>query len=263
MIRRPLAWPASATTIAGTPIPSASRHPFSDAPHRISGSDGQSIECRSSSTSTVSIRGRICRARSSSQDRCVLSSMGMSQSRLMSSSTKREMVGCCGSKRSKAAILTKPKVSWPRVGRMAARSSLSTTMAPAISLPCVTASTATCGPGVPDFSVVKPGMPVLPSRQGSMSGGRRRTSNRGTGGWRTRWLMRARSDRWAVGCPRPGIRRGGSESVRGLGLCGHGGQCIRLTELGNPERSKVATTDVWHPPLLAGISTVWDIWRAR
>ena len=40
--------------------------PFGDVPHRMSGSDGHSMECRSNSASTVSISGRISRARSSS-----------------------------------------------------------------------------------------------------------------------------------------------------------------------------------------------------
>ena len=123
------------------------RRPFGDAPHRISGSDGHSIECRSNSTSTVSISGRISRARSSSMDRRGPSSTATSHTRLMSSSTNRDAVGWRGSNRSNAARLTKPNVSRPRAGASPARSSRSSTIAPAISLPCVSASSATCGPG--------------------------------------------------------------------------------------------------------------------
>ena len=47
----------------GTPTPNARSRPFGDVPHRISGSDGHSIECRSSSTSTrVDQRADLARA---------------------------------------------------------------------------------------------------------------------------------------------------------------------------------------------------------
>ena len=70
-----------------------------------------------------------------------------SHTRLMSSSMKRDRVGWRGSNRSNAARLTKPKVSRPRVGVRSAASSRSSATAPAISLPCASASTTTCGPG--------------------------------------------------------------------------------------------------------------------
>ncbi len=182
MMRRPLACPWSATTNAGTPAPSASRFPFGDVPHRISGSDGHSIECRSNSTSTVSISGRISRARSSSVERRALSSTAASHTRLMSSSTKRDAVGWRGSNRSYAARLTKPNVSLPRVGASRVSSSRSSTIAPAISLPCAIASSATCGPATPESRVMKPRTPVLPGSQRPMSGAVRCTSNDGNAG---------------------------------------------------------------------------------
>ena len=48
--------------------------------------------------------------------------------------------------------------------RARARSSRSSTIAPAISLPCAIASSATCGPATPESRVVKPRMPVLPAQ---------------------------------------------------------------------------------------------------
>ena len=53
------------------------------------------------------------------------------------------------SNRSYAARLTKPKVSRPRLGVIPLSSSRSRTIAPAISLPCASASSATCGPSTP------------------------------------------------------------------------------------------------------------------
>jgi hypothetical protein len=74
------------------------------------------------------------------------------------------------SKRRKAAMLAKENVSVPRVGRSPSRSRRSTTMAPQISLPCVSAFTSTCGPGLPLANVWTYSVPVLEARCGSMSG---------------------------------------------------------------------------------------------
>src|SRR5580658_8567694 len=211
MMRLPPTWPRSATTSAGTPISIARRWPFAVSPHSSSGSDGHSIECKSISTSTVSISERISRARSSSTECRGPSSTSTSQTRLMSSSTKREAVGWRGSKRWNASRLTKPKVSRPRVGASPARSRRSSTMAPEISLPCVSASSATCGPGSAATRVVNPRTPVLPSAQGAMSGTASRTSNGGAGGRVTRGPMHIASDEQPV-------RQAADEGVAGVEL---------------------------------------------
>ena len=119
-----------------------------------------SATCRTGSagpTATASSAGRTahrrCRSAAGSRahgrarcDRRALSSTAGSHTRLMSSSMKRDAVGWRGSNRSYAARLTKPKVSLPRVGVRPVASSRSSTIAPAISLPWVIASSATCGP---------------------------------------------------------------------------------------------------------------------
>ena len=119
---------------------------------------------------------------SSSQDRRGPSSTAGSHTRLMSSSTKRERVGWRGSKRSNAARLTKPNVSRPRAGRSPARSSRSSTIAPAISLPCEIASSATCGPGAAAATRRETRAPrCCPPARAPGPAPCSRTSNRGSG----------------------------------------------------------------------------------
>ena len=83
-------------------------------------------------------------------------------------------VGWRGSNRANAARLTKPKVSRPRCGVSPARSSRSSTMAPAISLPCDRASSATCGPGRAELAGGEAGNagiagnPVVDRRRGQL-----------------------------------------------------------------------------------------------
>ena len=71
------------------------------------------MECRSSSTSTVSSKGRSARARRSSQERRPPASTASSHSRFRSSSTKRLAVGSAGSKRSNASMLAKTRLRAP------------------------------------------------------------------------------------------------------------------------------------------------------
>ena len=73
--------------LGGVPIASASSRPAVAGPHSRSESEGQSIECRSSRISAVSISGRISRARSSSSDWRTPKSCASSQTRFISSST--------------------------------------------------------------------------------------------------------------------------------------------------------------------------------
>ena len=83
----------------------------------------------------------------------------------MSSSTKRDAVGWRGSNRSIRGEIDEAERQ-PAARRRQAwrRSSRSSTIAPAISLPCAIASSATCGPGSPESRVVKPRTPVLPAQ---------------------------------------------------------------------------------------------------
>jgi hypothetical protein len=68
---------------------------------------------------------------------------------LKSSSTNREEKGLRGSKRENAAMFAKASVSVPRVGCTFILSSRSSAIAPQISLPWVSATTRTLGPGFP------------------------------------------------------------------------------------------------------------------
>ena len=91
---------------------SQSLRPFTVAPLSVSGTDGHSMECRSSSTSTLSIN--LPHGPGAGQLAGVdvdPSSTAGSHSRFMSSSRKRVAVGWAGSNLSKAARLAKPKVS--------------------------------------------------------------------------------------------------------------------------------------------------------
>ncbi len=131
---------------------------------------GSSIEWMSSRKSAASTNGRSSRARLNSTLSRGPSSIARVQTRLKSSSTKRDANGLAVSKRWNAATLAKASVSLPRVGRTPSRSSRSTTIAPQISLPWVSACTMTCGPGLPLSKVWTQSTPVLDWRCGSMSG---------------------------------------------------------------------------------------------
>src|SRR5438128_1050826 len=69
-----------------------------------------------------------------------------------------------------ASTLAKESVSLPRTGRTSSRSSRSTTIAPQISLPWVSAFTSTCGPALPLSKVCTNCVPVAERRWRSMSG---------------------------------------------------------------------------------------------
>ncbi len=147
------------------------------------------MEWRSSRTSTVSIKGRISLARSNSIEWRGPFSTASSQTRFRSSSINRDAVGSRGSNRSNAAKLIKPTVRRPIIGVKSARSRRSSAIAPANSLPCVRARSATCGPALPESNDVTPGIPEFPAVQRLRSGGSSATSNSGgsTGG--EGWVM--------------------------------------------------------------------------
>ena len=128
----------------------------------------------------VSITGRSARARSSSLLLRGPSSTAGSHTRFMSSSRKRDAVGCSGSNRAKAEMLANTRLSRPRAGWNPLRSKRSSTIAPAISLPCERATRTTCGPGNSPRNVVTPGKPVLPGNQDSISGAASSTGKCGT-----------------------------------------------------------------------------------
>ena len=120
------------------PPPAASRSaapgPGRAAPHRTAAAARRA-------TASNAGRARCRRRRSpaaspwpgpSSAERRTPNNCASSQTRFRSSSTKRDAIGFCGSKRSNAARLAKPSVSRPTAGQKPSRSSRSSTIAPAI-----------------------------------------------------------------------------------------------------------------------------------
>src|SRR5258706_2757021 len=169
-MRVPFACPVSLTMCSGMPTSNAKRIPFSRGPQIITGGLGSSIEWMSRRKSAASTSGRSRRARRSSVESRPPASVCGVHTRLKSSSTKRVAYGFAGSKRENASTLANARVSVPRVGASPSRSNRSTTSAPQISLPCVSAFTITWGPGLPLSKVWTNSVPVGERRWRSMSG---------------------------------------------------------------------------------------------
>jgi hypothetical protein len=146
-MRTPSAWPASTTTCAAVRKPWANAMLRARVPVTSRGAQGSCMECRSSRCVARSTKGRSWRARSSSALRRGPSRTSAAQTRLKSSSIKREASGCAASKRSKAAMLQKASVTRPRAGCQPAASSSASATAPENSLPCTSAVTRISGPG--------------------------------------------------------------------------------------------------------------------
>src|SRR5207248_7613632 len=180
-MRVPFAWPTSLTTCSGMPTSKAKAIPLSSGPQIITGGLGSSIEWMSRRKSAASTKRRSSRARPSSTLWRGPSSTSGVQTRLKSSSTKRDAYGLAGSKRENASMLAKARVKVPRTGRTPRLRSWSTTMAPQISLPCVSALTSTCGPGLPLSKVWTKSVPVADLRWGWMSGAWSSTATGGMG----------------------------------------------------------------------------------
>ena len=119
----------------------------------------------------MSTSGRISRARASSMLSRGPSSTSASQTRLKSSSTKRESNGASASKRWYAATLAKHRVSRPLTGRTPLSNRKHRACAPQTSLPWVSALIATCGPARPLSKLVTYAILVFPDRYAPMSHG--------------------------------------------------------------------------------------------